>query len=210
MLRRMAQVVVPAGLVCSVALASVGRAQGMMPNPATAPNPLTTAVGMLRGNFQDMITKSADEMPEANYAFRPTKDVRTFGEILNHVADASYMFCSTAKGEANPHPGPESGAPNAKMPTSKADIMTFLKGAFDYCNGVYAGTTDAQLNDQVDFFGGKSSKLFVLALNASHDGEHYGNLVTYLRIKGLVPPSTQQQMQMQRQMQQQKQNGSSQ
>jgi len=165
----------------NLTLASLGNAQisPSLPNPTTAPNPLTTTLSIFRSNMQDKIMKSADEMPESKYSYRPTKDVRSFAEILNHVADISYILCSNVKGEATP------GTTIAKG--SKTEIMAYLKGAFGYCDGVYSGFTDAHLNDPANFFGFNTNKMFVLTQVGNHDALHYGNLVTYLRINGLVP-----------------------
>jgi uncharacterized damage-inducible protein DinB len=178
MFRSIARVVVPVGMVFVSVLASLANAQGL-PNPTMAPNPLTTTISIFRSNMQDKIMKSADEMPESKYSYRPTKDVRSFAEILNHVADISYTLCSNVKGEATPATATAKG--------SKTEIMALLKGAFDYCDGVYSGFTDAHLNDPADFWGAKTNKMFVLTQVANHDALHYGNLVTYQRLNGLVP-----------------------
>jgi uncharacterized damage-inducible protein DinB len=111
--------------------------------------------------------KSADAMPESKYSYRPAKDVRSFAEILKHVADISYKLCSDVKGEANPATAIATG--------SKTKIMAHLKGA------------NAHLNDPADFWGAKTNKMFVLTQVGNHDALHYGNLVTYLRLHGLVP-----------------------
>src|SRR5450432_673487 len=102
MFRFIARVVVPVGMVSVSVLASLANAQEGMPNPTMAPNPLTTTISIFRSNMQDKIMKSADAMPESKYSYRPTKDVRSFAEILNHVAAISYTLCSNAKGEALP------------------------------------------------------------------------------------------------------------
>ena len=179
MFRSIARVVVPVGMVFVSVLASLANAQQGMPNPTMASNPLTTTLSIFRSNMQDKIMKSADAMPESKYSYRPTKDVRSFAEILNHVADISYTLCSNVKGEANPATATAKG--------SKTEIVAYLKGSFDYCDGVYSGFTDAHLNDPADFWGAKTNKMFVLTQVANHDALHYGNLVTYLRINGVVP-----------------------
>jgi uncharacterized damage-inducible protein DinB len=130
------------------------------------------------------IQRSAEKMDEANYSFKPTPDVRSFGAILGHVADAQYLFCSAAMGEKMSPPGVE------KTKTSKADIVAALKEASAYCGKAYGALTDSNANDVVKFFGGERSKLNVLQFNNMHNMEHYGNLVTYLRLKGVVPPSS--------------------
>src|SRR5271154_6541802 len=162
MFRSGARVVVPVGMVSVFVLASLANAQVSpnLPNPTAAPNPLTMTLSIFRSNMQDKIMKSADAMPESKYSYRPTKDVRSFAEILNHVADISYILCSNVKGEANPD--------TATATDSKTKIMAHLKGAFDYCDGVYSGFTDAHLNDRADFFGMKTNKMFVLTQVGNH------------------------------------------
>ncbi len=181
MFQFIARFVVPVGVVAVSALASLASAQisPEFPNPPTAPNPLTKTISIFRSNMQDKIMKSAEAMPESKYSYRPTKDVRSFAEILNHVADISYILCSNAKGETNPDPDSAKG--------SKAEIVARLKGGFDYCDSVYSGFPDAQLNAPADFFGAKTNKMFILTQVGNHDALHYGNLVTYLRLNGLVP-----------------------
>jgi len=179
MFRSIARVVLPLAMVFVSVLASLANAQQGMPNPTMAPNPLTTTLSIFRSNMQDKIMESADAMPESKYGYRPTKDVRSFGEIVTHVADISYFLCSNAKGEAPPATAAAKG--------SKTEIEAYLNGAFSYCDGVYSGFTDAHLNAPADFFGFKTNKMFLLTQVGNHDALHYGNLVTYLRINGLEP-----------------------
>jgi uncharacterized damage-inducible protein DinB len=181
MVRSIARVVVPVGLVTVSILAPLANAQisPNLPNPIAAPNPLTATISIFRHNMEDKITKSAEMMPEPKYSYRPTKDVRSFAEMLDHVADISYFLCSSVKGEANPS--------TAHAADSKTKMKARLKGAFEYCDGVYSGFSDAHLNDPADFFGLKTNKMFLLTQLANHDALHYGNLVAYLRLNGLVP-----------------------
>jgi uncharacterized damage-inducible protein DinB len=174
-----ARVMIPVGVVSVFAFASLASAQQGMPNPIAASNPLTATLSIFRSNMQDKIMKSAEAMPESKYTYQPTKDVRSFAEILTHIADISYTLCSNVKGEANP------ATPTAKH--SKAEITAYLKGSFDYCDGVYSGFTDAHLNDPADFWGAKTNKMFILTQVGNHDALHYGNLVTYLRLNNLTP-----------------------
>ena len=180
MFRSIARVTVSVGISVSL-LASIASAQIAqdLPNPSTAPNPLTNTLSLFRSNMQDKIMKSAEAMPESKYSYRPTPDVRSFSEILNHLADISYFLCSNAKGEATP--------PSAATRTSKTEIIASLKGSFDYCDGAFSGFTDAHLNDPADFWGHRTNKMFILTQLGNHDALHYGNLVTYLRLNGGVP-----------------------
>jgi uncharacterized damage-inducible protein DinB len=110
--------------------------------------------------------------------------VRSFGQILGHVADSQYGFCSTILGETNPALAIE------KTKTTKADLVQALKDAVAYCNKAYGGLTDATAVETVKIMGGDQAKLTALSFNNVHTIEHYGNLITYLRLKGLVPPSS--------------------
>jgi uncharacterized damage-inducible protein DinB len=179
--RSIARVVAPVGILSVSVLASVANAQISpdLPNPSTAPNPLTTTLSLFRSNMQDKIMKAAEAMPESKYSYRPTKDVRSFAEILNHVGDISYFLCSNMKGEATP--------PAAAARGSKTEIMAALKSSFDYCDAAFSGFTDAHLNDPADFFGHRTNKMFLLTQVGNHDALHYGNLVTYLRFNDLEP-----------------------
>jgi uncharacterized damage-inducible protein DinB len=154
---------------------------------ATPENPLSMAAKHAYIMSKSDLLKSAEEMPEANYSFRPAESVRTFGQLVGHVADGQYEFCSAVVGDGKQPPGIE------KTKTSKADLIQSLKDAFAYCDQAYNGMTDAQAAQVIKFFGYQAPKLSVLYFNTGHNMEHYGNMVTYLRIKGLVPPSSQNQ-----------------
>jgi uncharacterized damage-inducible protein DinB len=172
---RQAAMTVAAAVLC----VSVAGAQA----PATQ-NPIAGGQKMLFSMIKTNIVKSAEKMPEENYAFKPTPDVRSFGQLIGHVADSQYMFCSAVLGKPSPAPGVE------KSKTTKADLVQAIKDAFAYCDPAYDTLTDAQAGTLVKFFGADQAKATVLAFNTAHDNEHYGNIVTYLRLKGIVPPSS--------------------
>jgi uncharacterized damage-inducible protein DinB len=130
------------------------------------------------------IARAAEKMPEENYAFKPVPEVRSFGQLVGHVADAQYMICAMAKGVARPEVQVE------KTKTTKADLVAALKEANAFCDGAFADLTDVKAAEAVKMFGRERTRLAVLNMNTSHDNEHYGNIVTYMRIKGLVPPSS--------------------
>lgn len=150
----------------------------------SADNPLSAGTKGLYTMAKTNLVRAAEKMPEENYAFKPSPDVRSFGQLVGHVADASYMFCSAVLGEQPPVRGIEKGK------TTKADLVQALKDGFAYCDKAYDGMTDAKAADKVKFFGSERPALNVLDFNVVHDYEHYGNMVTYLRIKGIVPPSS--------------------
>src|SRR3954451_10976516 len=151
---------------------------------AQSSDPLSAGAKSLYTMAKNNVLKSAEEMPESGYSFKPTDSVRTFGQLVGHVADGQYEFCSSVVGDDTKAPEVE------KSKTTKADLMEGLKTAFAYCDKAYNGLTDAQAASSVKFFGRDMAKLTVLNFNTAHTDEHYGNMVTYLRMKGLVPPSS--------------------
>ncbi len=134
----------------------------------------------LHNQTKQAIVAAAEKMGADDYAYAPTTGVRTFGQLVGHVADAQYAFCSAAAGEANPGLGIE------KSKTAKADLVSALKDAMAFCDKAYASTTDANVAQIVKFFGGERTRLNVLSFNTTHNYEHYGNMVTYMRMKGLA------------------------
>ncbi len=148
-------------------------------------NPLSAHSKLVYLGLKNVLLRTAEKTPEENYSFKPTDAVRSFGQILGHVADSQYAFCSTVLGEKNPEPKIEQNK------TSKADLIAALKDAFAYCDKAYDGMTDASAAQMVKFFGGRDTpKLGVLNVNNVHTVEHYGNLVTYMRLKNIVPPTS--------------------
>ena len=149
-------------------------------------NPITGSIKTEYGMAKDVIARSAEKVPESLYSFKPTDAVRSFGQLVGHVADGQYEFCSAAAGEKPPATSVE------KTKTSKADLEAALKQAFAYCDKVFDGMTDSSGAQTVSFFGSNMSKLGILAFNNMHTYEHYGNMVTYMRLKDIVPPSSEQ------------------
>jgi uncharacterized damage-inducible protein DinB len=173
-------------LFAALAIASVSSyAQEKQAAPATSSaNPITQSEKGLYLFLVNNVVRAAEKMPEENYSFKPTPDVRSFGQLAGHVADANYMFCALASGEANPMKNVE------KTKTSKADLVAVLKEAVSYCSKTFDGMTDAKCSETVKFMSFNLAKLTMLSLNTAHTDEHYGNMVTYLRLKGIVPPSS--------------------
>jgi len=155
--------------------------------PTAPANPITASEKGFYTLVSGEVIAAAEKMPEENYSFKPTPEVRSFGQLVGHVADAQYGFCSTAIGEPNPMKAIE------KTKTSKADLVAALKDAVAYCNKAFAGMTDAQGSQTVKMMNYDVARLTVLSVNTAHTDEHYGNMVTYLRIKNIVPPSSERQ-----------------
>jgi uncharacterized damage-inducible protein DinB len=143
----------------------------------------------MHANIRRNLAEAAAAMPAADYAFKPTPDVRSFGELVGHVANGNFFFCSQAIGEKSP------AASNYEKAADKAVLVKALNDSLAYCDGAYASTTDANFNQAIKTpvpGGGArdATRGGVLVFNTAHNNEHYGNIVVYLRLKGYVPPST--------------------
>ena len=149
-------------------------------------NPFSTFNKGAYARIKGIMLASAEKMPEESYSFKPVDSVRSYGQLVGHLADAQYLFCSISLGEKNPSPGIE------KSKTSKADLIAALKEAEAYCDKAYDTMTDASGAQTAKLFGNDAPKLDVLVVNNIHNMEHYGNMVTYMRIKGIVPPTSEQ------------------
>jgi len=158
---------------------------------AAAQNPISDGIRSQWNGVKKNIKESAEQMTDENYNFKPTPDVRSFGAILSHVAGASYLFCAAARGEKSPH-GEEDFE---KTATTKAAIVKATNDAIAYCDAAFTALTDATAAQMIDspFGSAKASRAQVLVTQIGHDNEHYGNLVTYFRLKGMVPPSSRRQ-----------------
>jgi uncharacterized damage-inducible protein DinB len=173
-------------LMSTVGFAQSSQAPDKKGEQAAPANPMSTFNKFAYTRIKTLLVSSAEKMPEENYSFKPTDAVRSYGQIIGHVADAQYMFCSVALGEKNP------GLKIEQTKTTKADLVAALKEAVAYCDKAYDGMTDASGNQMVKLFDLDIPRLGALNINNMHDMEHYGNLVTYMRIKNIVPPSSEQ------------------
>jgi uncharacterized damage-inducible protein DinB len=162
------------------------------PDQQPAANPLSTWLHTAFTGNRNNIVRSAEKMPEENYAMRPgvQENVRTFGQQLGHIANYNFLWCSQAKGEKNPNEGN-----NLEKLTTKAEIVQALNQAFDYCDSVYSALTDKSGAETIDITqeNGRQTRnlrMALLILNYGHNNEIYGSMVTYLRIKSIVPPAS--------------------
>ncbi|MDX1647922.1 MAG: DinB family protein [Longimicrobiales bacterium] len=154
-----------------------------LPGP-TGAQTVTESLDGLYGITKTNIMATAELLDEEMYAYRPTEEVRSTAELLGHIANAQFAFCSAAAGESNPQ------TENfEESRTTKTRLIQALELGFAYCDGVYDGMTDEEGARPVQFLGA-STALGVLAFNSAHNYEHYGNLVTYMRMNGIVPPSS--------------------
>jgi len=136
------------------------------------------------------LAEAAERMSDADYAFRPTAEVRTFGQLVGHVINANYFFCSQASGEKSP------ATSNFETVVDKATLVKGLTDSLGYCDRIYGATTDTSFNQSVKIGSGAGMPATVtvrgavLMFNVAHNNEHYGNVVVYMRLRGRVPPST--------------------
>ncbi|HUM03633.1 MAG TPA: DinB family protein [Thermoanaerobaculia bacterium] len=174
-------------LVATVALPAAAQMGSVPASPPAAP--AAAAGGAVSGlkmpwnRVKDILVRAAEKMPEENYAFKPSPDIRSFGQLVGHVADANFMFAAMAAGEK---PAPRD---IEKTKTAKADLVAALKESFAAADKVFA-MTDAELATATKLFGMDTNRFALAGLLIGHDWEHYGNMVTYMRIKGIVPPSS--------------------
>jgi uncharacterized damage-inducible protein DinB len=159
---------------------------------ATPANPLSTWLRNAYMGNRNVIVRSAEKMPEENYGMRPgtQQEVRTFGQQVGHIANYNFMWCAQAKGEKNPNAGN-----NLEKLNTKAEFLKAVNDAFAYCEGVYSSLTDASGLEMVDITqeSGRQTRnlrMALLILNYGHNNEIYGNMVTYMRMKDIVPASS--------------------
>lgn len=161
-------------------------ALALTPAPQAQVDPTVASIRTGLDVAKGYILKAADQMPEEEYAFKPTPEVRSFGGLLGHIADANFGICGMASGEK-----PAMGQIE-KTKTTKADLKDALAQSFAFCEKAFEGMTTARANETLPkfFLPGTHTRLGVLAFNNAHNFEHYGNIVTYMRMKKMVPPST--------------------
>jgi uncharacterized damage-inducible protein DinB len=155
---------------------------------AQTPAPDTGYTATVRNSWNTVkryVAASAEKMPAEHYAFRPTPDVRTFGELIGHLANEHYLLCSPLKGEANPMEKVD-----FEKTTGKADLVKAINDSNAYCDAAYAAAKDDPKTITSFSATRRDTPFRVMLLNVTHDNEHYGNLITYLRMKGLVPPTS--------------------
>jgi uncharacterized damage-inducible protein DinB len=149
-------------------------------------NPLSQSAKAQFDMIKVNLSKTAAKVPEDLYSFKATPEVRSISQIIGHVTDANFGICATAAGEKPPQGGFEKGK------SSKADLSKGLNDSIAYCDKVFSSMDDKKGLEMVKFAGQTMPRIAVLFFNVGHCNEHYGNLVTYMRLKGIIPPSSEQ------------------
>lgn len=168
--------------VLCVAAAAFAAAQ--TGQPGAKANPLVDGARMDFTVVKVAVTRASEQVPDNLYCYQPTPEVRTFAQLFGHIAEGNYMFCAAATGATPPVRGIEKSA------SAKADVVKAVAESFAYCEKALASMTDADAAKMVDF-GMPMARLSIIAMNTSHDNLHYGNIVTYMRLNKMVPPSSQ-------------------
>jgi uncharacterized damage-inducible protein DinB len=151
---------------------------------------LASTAKVMHSTIRRNLAEAAENMPAAEYSFKPAPEVRTFAQLIGHVTAANFLLCSAAKGEKSP------ATANYEQLADKAALVKALHESLGYCDQVYEATTDANFNQPVkvgfapNMGPADTIRGAVLNFNVTHNNEHYGNIVVYMRLKGHVPPST--------------------
>jgi uncharacterized damage-inducible protein DinB len=174
-----------------IGVTSIASAQTTGAGYADALTPsLASVAGKMHATIRRDLAEAAESMPADEYSFRPAPEVRTFAQLIGHVVNANWFFCSQAKQEKSP------SSTNHEQLADKAALVTALNDSLAYCDQVYTATTDANFNEPVHMAGGAGMgpadtvRGAILMFNTTHNNEHYGNIVVYMRLKGHRPPST--------------------
>ena len=156
-----------------------------------APQTYTLAATLVRTyqNLQRNLTEAAEKMPEADYAFKPTSEVRPFGQLVAHVALSQFGTCAALKAD----PAPPHKEDKEEATRSKADLVALLKASSDYCNPALTALKDEDLTVVVKSGENQIAKGLALTGTNTHGNEMYGTMAVYLRLKGIVPPTTERQ-----------------
>jgi len=156
---------------------------------ALSPSLARTSQAM-HATIRTNLSEAAEAMTEPDYAFRPADAARTFGQLIGHVANGNFFFCSQALGERSPT------TTNFETLSGRAALLKGLEDSLAFCDRAYRDTTDASFNQAVTLPAApgapptRTLRGAVLQFNVAHNNEHYGNVVVYMRLRGKVPPST--------------------
>jgi hypothetical protein len=182
-----------AAALLSVSVVALPQGQGAAPAAPQAPRPVPTLIVQVLNMYTPLktnFTKAADMFPESKYDWSPTPDVRTWAGLFGHVIDDGFVFCAPITGDIQPPRLDDNGKPtDAAKGLKKADLVKMLAASFAVCDKAFTLVTPENMNDRVAPTSGRS-KIGALIYSVQHISEHYGNAVTYMRLNGMVPPSS--------------------
>ncbi len=180
-MNRFSTIILAAAFVAAVTINAFAQ-QAQPATPQQNTNPMSSELKQMYTTVKNNLTRMADKMPEEHYGFKATADIRSFGELLAHVADSQANACSAVNGEPK--------SLNAASKTTKADLVAALKESFAICDKAFDSLTDAKASEMITVRQRQRSKLGALAGTVSHSNEEYGYMAVYMRLKGIVPPSS--------------------
>jgi len=156
-----------------------------------APQTFTLSGNGVRGyqNIQRNLLEAAEKMPDADYAFKPTPDVRPFGQLVAHVALSQFGTCAALKGDAAP-PHKDDKEETAR---TKTELVALFKESTAYCDPALTALKDDDMTVLTKAGQNQVAKGLFLLGTVTHGNEMYGTMSVYLRLKGIVPPSTERQ-----------------
>jgi hypothetical protein len=174
-------------ITLSLAALAIASVTGAQQSDKQAPKIFTLSGEMLRGyqSVQRNLVEAAEKMPEANYGFRPTPEIRPFGQLVAHAALTQFGTCSLLKGEPSPRKDEKEDAPR-----TRAEAIALLKASTEYCDPLVTPLTDTTMPEMVKAKDMQVAKGLLPASLISHGQEMYGTMAVYLRLKGIVPPTT--------------------
>jgi uncharacterized damage-inducible protein DinB len=174
------------GCCISALVLAAGIASAQAPAQAP-PQKITLAQGLQRSydGVKRNLTEMAAKMSDADYNFKPAPESRAYGQLFGHVANSQFNTCSALKGETNPNQGND----NEKK-TTKAEFVKALADSFAYCDAAFAALSDSNVTEMIKQGQNEVARAAAAANLISHSNEMYGTGAVYMRLKGLVPPST--------------------
>ncbi len=158
----------------------------LIPVVLPAADPVTAAFKARYQTQKLNFTESAEAMPEAEMKFRLTPDQRAFGDWLEHTADMNYRMCSQIVGQ----PAPKNTGVNGVQNRGKNAIKEAINASFAHCDKVFETLSDAKAMEEVPAGNKKVPAVDVMFSYIANLNAHYGNMVGYMRVKGIIPPST--------------------
>jgi uncharacterized damage-inducible protein DinB len=160
--------------------------------PAPAGETFTLSGEMMRGYqaTQRNLAEAAEKMPDEHYGFRPTPAIKPFGQLVAHVALAQFATCAALKGEPNAQKDEKEDARR-----TKAEVIALLKASAAYCDPPLSALTEATMTELTEMGQNQVAKGLLAVSLITHGAEMYGTMAVYLRLKGIVPPTTERQSQ---------------
>jgi DinB superfamily len=174
-------------ITLSLAVVAIAGVSGAQQADKQTPKIFTLSGEVLRGyqSVQRNLVEAAEKMPETSYGFKPTPEIRPFGQLVAHAALTQFSTCSLLKGEPSPRKDEKEEAPR-----TRAEAIALLKASTAYCDPLVTPLNDTTMSEMVKTNDMQVAKGLLPTSLISHGQEMYGTMAVYLRLKGIVPPTT--------------------